>query len=63
MAWLVAAVAGCVYHFGAQSRMAIGEGEMANAFKTVGRTATIYKPTTAARLCTPQWHGADQRRQ
>ena len=28
-------------------------GEMANVFRMVGRTATIYKPTTAARLCAP----------
>ena len=39
-----------------------GDGEMANAFRTVGRTAIIYKPTTTARLYVPQWHGVGQRR-
>jgi len=52
---------GC--HFGAQSRAAIGGGEKANAFRTVGRTAKIYKLPMAARLCAPRWHGVGQRRQ
>ena len=30
-----------------------GDGELANAFKTVGRIAIIYKPTTVAQLCMP----------